>query len=499
MRSLITKSLFFTAQFATIALLGISTLAQPESLATGGTTNEVLQRQRQNAPKELDPNLIKINRRQPIAFKPFEMRDPETGAEIPPDKVLTFPDGKQAKAGEYYQTLNEVERGLNALGYSLREDWESITIQESVVNEAALQSQARRIRASVNPNKSFAARSFEDFNREATQIQSGFENLEIASQPGKNPNIAASNSGGVAKVNDGAVGLRNVGRGLEINKLNLPPKKPVVAQSVKEYPYSIGDPKLFAGYVNGKLELKGSEENMALLGEAKAGASIFGINADLLRLNGNMNAPRKGNMTGKIGLDVLPFGTVYSLSLDGASISKKDAATKTLDATFANFRVMVGPVPVQVKAGAQGSAGFKYYAGLNPASALAELTPFVHSKVYVQAGVDIVVAGAGAAAEMTLVNYDLSMYGGVRLWVQTPEGQTKPMLGIRQQYQIAHKLEMLNGSAYAYAYIYVPKFGVPPWKKKEWRWDIWKWNGFTPIDGELVDETVWTSLGIPAK
>ncbi len=488
-----TKCLAFAARFAVIGILSISVFAQNET-----NSNDILQRQQQNAPKDIDPSLIKVNRRQPLSFQPFEMRDPETGAEISPEKVLTFPDGKQAKADEYYAELNRIERELNALGYSLREDWENITIQESVVDEAALQAQTRSIRAAVNQNKPFRVRSFEDFNRDAMQIQSGFGGAEISRPPVVIRQIPG-NSAGSAKIGSGGSVIKRIETGVEVDKLNLPPKKPVVAQSVKEYPYSIGDPKLFAGYVNGKLELKGSEENMTLLGEAKVGASIFGITADLLRLNGNMNAPKKGNMTGKVGLDVLPFGTVYSLSLDGASVSKKDAVTKTLDVTFASFRVMVGPVPVQVKAGAQGSAGFKYYAGLNPASAVAELTPFVHSKVYVQAGVDIVVAGAGAGAEMTLVNYDLSMYGGVRLWTQIPEGQTKPMLGIRQQYQIAHKLQMLNGSAYAYAYIYVPKFGVPPWKKKEWRWDIWKWNGFTPIDGELVDETLWTSLGIPAK
>ncbi len=478
MQSLVKKTLAFAVQFAIIALLAVSAFAQQEVDRQSGTTNKVLQRQQQNAPKEIDPSLIKVNRRQPIPFKPFEMRDPETGAEIAPDKVLTFPDGKRATAQEYYRTLNQVERGLNGIGYSLREEWESVTIQESVVDKGVLQSQARRMRASVNESKRFGARSFEDFNRAATQI---------AGQPGKILNIPP------------AVILNNIGGSPENEKVILPaPKEPVVVQSVKEYPYSFGDPKIFSGYVNGKLELKGSEENMTLLGEAKAGASMFGISADLMRLNGNMNAPRKGDMSGNVGLDVLPFGTVYSLSLNGASVSKSDSFTKTLDVPFADFRVMNGPVPVQVKAGAQGSAGFKYAAGLNPASAYAAFIPFVHSKVYVQAGVDLVVVGAGAGAEMTLVNYDLSMRGSAQLLVQTPEGQTKPMLGIQQKFQIAHKLEMLNGVAYAYAYIYVPRWGVPPWKKKELRWDIWKWDGFTPIDGELVDETVWTSLGIPA-
>lgn len=495
MKSLLAKSFVFAIWLSIFGLFAPTVFTQTDSSVN---LNDVLERQKQNAPKDLNPNLIKVNKRQPLPFKPFEMRDPETGAEISPEVVLTLPDGKQAKAGEYYNTLNEIERGLNELGYSLREDWESITLQESIVDDTALKSQARLIRATVDENKPFSVRSFDEFNRDAMQPQPerASDSLKVFKPP---INVIAVPGGTKENTKIGGVAPR-IGQSTVdlINSINVP-KKPIVTRTVKEYPYSFGDPNLFSGSVNGKLDLNGSEEKMTLLGEAKAGASIFGITADVLRLTGSVNAPNKGNMTGKVTLDVLPLGTVYSLSLNGASISKEDGATKTLDANFANFRVMIGPVPVQVKAGARGDAGFRYYAGLNPTSAAAEFTPFVHSRVYVQAGVDVGVAGAGAGAEMTLLNYDLAMSGSIRLWAQIPEGQTKQMLGIREQYKISNKLEMLNGSAYAYAYIYVPKFGIPPWKKKEWRWDIWKWNGFTPINGELVNETRWTSLGIPTK
>jgi hypothetical protein len=237
---------------------------------------------------------------------------------------------------------------------------------------------------------------------------------------------------------------------------------------------------------------------MLLDGEAIASGSIFGVTKELLRLTGSMNAPRKGNMSGKVSLDVLSFGTVYNLPLDGASVSKSDSVTRMLEEEFFNFNVWIGPVPVQVKAGVQGSAGFTYHAGLNPASAVAEFTPLLHSKVYLQAGVDLYgIAGVGLRANMTLINYDLSMYGSVRLWAQTPVGQTKPMLGIQEKYKIGHKLEMLNGNLEVYTYIHVPCWCLPPWERKEWTYNIWNWNGFTPIDGYLVNETHWKSLGIP--
>jgi hypothetical protein len=464
----------------------------PAAAAAQNDLNDVLQRQRRAAPQDLDPSLIIVNRRQPIPFKPFEMVDVVTGRPIPPDSTLTFPDNTSAKASVYFEKLNEIERSLNEMGYSLRQDWDSIVIQRSAINNDALAAQARRIRAATNAAKPLKVRTFAEFNHEiAEQSQAEIAvmrpPLNVPAVPGP-MKVATLPSSGVS-------------RAVEAGKLNLPPpKKPgVTVTETNEYPFSIGDPKLFAASVNGKLDLAGSEENMKLTGAARAGVSIFGISSDVARLDAWVNAPKKGNMTGKVTLDVLPFGTIYNLSLDGASVSKEDNITRGVDVEFASFRVMIGPVPVKVKAGAQGNVGVKYYAGLNPASAVAEFAPIVRSNLYVQAGIDVVVAGAGAGASMTLVNYDLSMYGSLRLWTQIPDGGTKPELGIREIYTVSHKLTMLSGSAYAYAYIYVPACCVPPWKKKEWKWEMFNWDGFTPVDGNLADVTRWTSLGIPTK
>ena len=458
-----------------------------------------LQRQRQNAPADLDPNLIAIERRQPIPFRPFEMIDVVTRAPIPPDSMLTVPDDvrgpRQIRASDYFRELNEVERGLNELGYSLREDWTTITIQRSRVDQPALAAGVRRARSATNTARPFRQRSIQQLDVEADLKQPS----EVAPPTiGRIPNnIPAVPSTGVKVIERPSTG---VSRAAEAAKLNLPPpKKPVVMSESHEYPFEIGDPKIFAASVSGKLDLAGSEDNMKLTGGARAGVSIFGIAADVARLDGWMNAPKKGNMTGKVSLDVLPFGTIYNLDLNGASIKKADSMARGIDVEFANFRVMIGPVPVKVAAGAQGNVGMRYYAGLNPASAIAEFAPIVRSNLYVQAGVDIVVAGAGAGAALTLVNYDLSLYGALRLWTQIPDGGTKPELGIRNQFQVSHKLQMLSGNAYAYAYIYYPSCCIPPWKKKEWRWEMFSWDGFTPVDGNLADIDRWSSLGIPTK
>jgi len=469
--------------------LAVAVMLMPFAAGAQTTPEQMtapMQRQQQNAPPDLSPNLIVVERRQPKPFVPFEMVDVVTKAPIRPDSMLTLPDGKQVRAGEYFETLNRVEKGLNDLGYSLRDDWDTVTIQRSRIHYEELAAEARRARAMTKPAKPFRLRPVSELEKEFQLRQPTTDVMEVAKVPG---------SSTTKIVNPGAISA--VGRAAEAGKLNLPPppKKPaVVVTESKEYPFSLGDPNLFAAGVYGKLDLAGSEENMKLTGNARANVSIFGISSDVARLNGWMNAPKKGDMTGKIMLDVLPFGTVYNLDLKGASISTADSAKRGADVQFASFRVMIGPVPVLVKAGAQGNVGMRYYAGLNPASAVGEFAPIIRSKLYVQAGVDIVVAGAGAGADMTLVNYDLSMYGALRLWMQIPEGGTKPEMGIRRQFQMSHKLTMLSGNAYAYAYIYYPRCCIPPWGKKEWRWNMFSWDGFTPVDGELADIDAWTSL-----
>jgi hypothetical protein len=467
--------------------LAVGTTARAQQ---GPLTADALQRQRQQAPQTLSPNLIVVDRRPPIPFKPFEMVDVVTHNPIPPDSILTLPDGKSAPAKVYFEKLNEIEKGLNAIGYTLRDDWSTITVQHSAVNTSALTQSARRIRSSVDASKPFKVPTFAEFNQRA------------APQPPMlvgNPDLARNIPSAPGAARPGRPGA--VTGALDKAKVMLPPphkKKPPIT-SVNEFPFAIGDPNVLAASVNGRLELTGSEDNMKLTGGASAGVSIFGISSDVARLNGYMNAPKTGAMSGKVSLDVLPFGTIYNLDLNGASVSKEDNISRSADVEFANFVVMIGPVPVRVKTGAEGSVGLKYYAGLNPASAVGEIAPLIHSKLYVQAGLDVIVAGAGAGADLTLLNYDLSMYGAIRTWIQTPDGGTTPELGIREQVQMSQKLTMLNGSAYAFAYIYVPRCCVPPWKKKEWRWDIFTWDGFTPVDGTLADYEKWTSLGLPAK
>jgi hypothetical protein len=279
----------------------------------------------------------------------------------------------------------------------------------------------------------------------------------------------------------------------------VPPKTPKVKVTWgEEYPFELGDPTLFAAGVNARLDIAGSEDRMKVDGWAKAGITVFSMPAELARFDAHLVAPKKGDMSGNISVNVVALGNVYEKTLTGASVKVSEpGVTYGIDIPLANFIVTLGPVPVRVSAGAQGSIGFRYFAGLNPASAVAEFAPIVRSNLYVKAGAEYYVAGVGIDTRLTLVNYDLSMYSELRLWMQTPEGGSKPEWGIRKNLEVSHKLQMLSGSSAVYAYVYYPTIGIPPWDRKEWRWQLFSWDGFTPVDGNLISVAEWTSLGIP--
>src|SRR4030095_7540163 len=58
---------------------------------------------------DIPANTIEIRKQAPLSYKPFPIVEPGTGQPIPPDTILTLPDGKKVKAEEYYAELNKIE------------------------------------------------------------------------------------------------------------------------------------------------------------------------------------------------------------------------------------------------------------------------------------------------------------------------------------------------------------------------------------------------------
>src|SRR5262249_31024981 len=129
--------------------------------------------------------------------------------------------------------------------------------------------------------------------------------------------------------------------------------------------------------------------------------------------------------------------------------------SNTLQKTFdypTTFRFVLGLIPMSVKLGAQGTVGVRYFLGMSPLVATAQVTPFVHSRAYVQAGIDIVVASAGVGGQLQLMDFELRITASLRAGIENGK------FFLQEEFSIYSDLSMLGGSLYAFASVTVPRF-----------------------------------------
>jgi hypothetical protein len=421
---------------------------------------------------------VRILRRNARQFEQFQIRNPENGQNIDPNTTLELPNGKKVSAREYYAQLNQYEQEFNKLGYSLREDRDRTVIQESIRNDPA------------------------QFRRQATQLEQDHRQIENpAVNRALSPDVVRQEVEVQPQINQQILQLRpNVEppqlRGLE--KLNrpvepieprpiptrrplppirprpTPPATPATGSQkiVKNWNYEVGNRSRFAAFINGKLELNGSANVATAEAEANAGGYAFDKQANILRATAKVVAPDNGQLSANLNLAA--FGAnVYNFNRTvNASIQKTDTFQYAVDKEIVNFRFTIGPIPMSAKFGVRGSAGLRYDIFASPRYAYAKAVPFLDTRAYGQGGADIVVGGAGVGVNLVLLKDELEIAGKARLNIVNAK------LVLDTQFSALNKFSALNGNVYAYAFVYVPRFGVPPWKKKQWDWTIVSWNGF---------------------
>ncbi|MBW4526041.1 MAG: hypothetical protein KME18_12715 [Phormidium tanganyikae FI6-MK23] len=434
---------------------------------------------------EVKSDAVRVLKRAPVQFERFEVQDPETGKPISPDTVLTLPDGKQVKAGEYYAELNRLEQQFSQIGYSFRQPEESVVLQESVIDASELRKQVDSLsneHRKVSPERSLFKTSL-DPTRISDELQRA-PDLQI--RPGALQNLQLNPRFDLNTLQQ---------KQLRVIKPEFLDKiLPAVGSPTKGYSkswnYNLGNPNTFSAYVNGKLQLQGSKNFSNAYAEGNAGGYIFNNQANLLRATASMSSQKSGNAKVAVRLDVVGQNVYNFQDSRNTLLIKSDSFSRSVDQPIADLRFSLGPIPMRATFGVQGSAGIQYTVAANPAyaSAYARVNPFVDSKAYGQGGADIYLAGAGVGANLTLVRDDLDMRGQAYL-----AGLTTSKPSMVMNFSAYNTIDALSGNAYAYAYMYVPKFGIPPWKKKQWNWNIWSWQGFK-TDGYLFDEAYTVPL-----
>ncbi|NNF59679.1 MAG: hypothetical protein HKN04_15695, partial [Rhodothermaceae bacterium] len=141
-------------------------------------------------------------------------------------------------------------------------------------------------------------------------------------------------------------------------------------------------------------------------------------------------------------------------------------------------RISVGPIPVKVTAGAEGTVGFAldFSAQIGPKAVL-EVGPTVGLSAFGSGGVDIVVLGAGAKAELDLIEGSFVPTG--ELLLPCPPGES----GF--SFQMPVEFSSMSGRFYAWAKYYSPTL-LNPLRIKYKEFTLVSWKGAS-YDETLVD------------
>lgn len=343
------------AAFCAAPLLALAALASgPVRAQNGGHYDNVEVRE-----GFLDPQFHRFDIREPIDFVPFEIVDPETGMPVTPDTQLTLPDGTQTTAGEFWDTVNQIEQQLNAIGHSLREEESDTPFLDSRIDETLLSEQS-----------------------DALDTQS----LRL-SRPDE-------------------IGAQDA----EVHR-------------ERHWTYAVGDRHKFAASVGGQIKLDGTANGIGVSGNASADISILSHDFNLAKATAAGTYQRaSGAWNTSLNVNLVGF-TVANFNHGGSiSHNFSQRYSKTFSKAV-HYHVTLGPVPVEAEIGAQGDIGLVWSVNLVPIKVTASAEPFAHSSGWAKAGVGGsflgLGAGAGVQGRLTVVDYDGTIRGVLDLWFQS--------------------------------------------------------------------------------
>ena len=461
---------------------------------------------------------IQVLKRAPIATERFAVLDPQTKAPIAPNTILTLPDGRKFEADKYYAELNDVEKGLNDLGYSLRTMPNDLVLQKSVIDTVKFAQQSKQIK-SVGPQlapavleqrfgakivapdgqKMLMAGDLTGANIQAISARTAGKSLDFTNNELKLvPQAQIANREGTVAEREGGVnpnikatikvGPRIIGG---VGTLLKPPKK---FHKEQNWGWGWGN-NTFAADISGNLVADGKADQLPAITEAaiaasnseyslsasaRAGGKVLGKSVTLFDANAKFLAPANASKSLNASSRIQVLGvTVYNLNQNlPSSWEKHDTFSKTLRYGVP-FYIPIGPIMVGGEIGVQGDAGLRYNISMNRTGVGGGVGPYINTSVYGEIGLSIGIAGAGVGAQMTLMNAGLDLNAAVRLtwygsWI------------FWQNFYIGYDLKMLEGNVYAYVYVYVPRWGIPPWEKKQWNHNFFNWGGFRE-KGSLVN------------
>lgn len=442
-------------------------------------------------------SVFKVNARAPLAYSAIPLLDPgkkEPTALADPRQVLpTLPNGQTLTAEDYYRELNLLEKDFNVLGYSL-----------DVRRDAAVETVLQEIRPPSGMNGTGVKPDFATLERVRTRPdvyrralsakQAKFAELVKPAER----SLERAPAGAVEKKAAGAVqpatrtqlpkaGPMSLQDALAEKKIALKPPPNPYAKEIRPVIVEKGDRDTFAIVLDAGSRQEGSLEALKVVNDIGVKAFIFGNGLDCLRIMGATYAPTGGGtMSAELSFLVLGnavpgagFLETHPVPAAGLAesaalppVGKEGDWSTSFDSSY-GMSFMAGPVPLSVRVGVRATLGLDCTLLASPLRVENEIRPYANASVYAQAGVSLLVAGAGVRCTLMLMDTSLAVHG----MLQRGAEEGREFLDI--EYFINRHYNALSGDLSFYAYVYVPAWDLPPWKRKTYTSVICDWDGWS--------------------
>ncbi|MBC7326897.1 hypothetical protein H5T87_02110 [bacterium] len=396
-------------------------------------------------PIQFNPNLVNIIKRNPIPFKPFTLEE----LKLAPQSEVILENGAKLKAEDFIAQMNELERKFNELGYSLREPGD-VTIQICKLNKDVFDRTRQVLLGSVSQKPNFFVPSLS----QKALMTPNFTLLTpkpLISPVALSPEAMEKQMETAKRIAEMVENKTAKAKPQGIKKLKLE----------NSYSKSLGDENILAVEVDAYIGMKGEKDKLELKASGKGTGYLFGESTEIVYGEARLNSSKD-----KANSSIVIRALGYDLWYDERDtfISYQDSQSKGIDQAYTgNF--MIGPIPVSVTLGFKGVVGIDYGFCLTPSHISGILSPYIDTRGYAEAGVDVVVASAGAGAELTFLKDRLNLQTDLGIELAGDE----PFFVVR--YGALNELEALNGSIYAYTKI---DYLIG---SKKFTWDIFNWDG----------------------
>lgn len=273
---------------------------------------------------------------------------------------------------------------------------------------------------------------------------------------------------------------------------HIPKRSALELKKRKEWPgVSWGERNKFKVDSSAWMEVHASETQHQKAAEAHASTYLLGNEINLLFAGAKFYAGHDA-VEGHIAMRYL--GSKYERKFERSSeIRFSDDAIYFKDFDFAyNQSFMAGPIPVTVAVGSRGRLAVGANLAISPLVIQGDVLGSTSADAYANIAAGIPIIRIGAEGSLTLLKQSIVLQGKGYLSFDADAGHPRLNLSL----DALNRATALSGALYAFADVPVPRLGIPPWKNKRYRTDIWRHKGHI-VDHKIMSYgAVVTPYGI---